>query len=111
MSYEMPDLSSETDEISAQRGASRGGQQEAFTAKEMRVSGEEILRFIERIERLEEEKKSLGDDVKDVCIEAKARGLSPKAIRALIKLRKQDPDERKSAEATLDLYKQAIGMI
>jgi uncharacterized protein (UPF0335 family) len=106
----MPDPSTFTVELKAQRRTRMGEQQEAFTSSEMGVSGEEILGYIERIERLEQEKASLGDDIKDVCAEAKARGLSAKAIRAIIKLRKLDPEERQASEAILDLYKQAIGM-
>lgn len=116
MNYKEPDFSAE---ISAQGGKSAkappkakpGKQQEAFEPEEMGVSGQEIRNFIERVERLEEEKASLSDDIKEVMAEAKGRGYSPKAIRAIIKLRKQDPQERQAAEAILDLYMNAIGMV
>jgi len=94
------------------KGRARKGQQdEAFTPREMGVSAEEILRFIERVERLEEEKSALNDDIKDVLTEAKGRGYSAKALRTIIKLRKLDPEERQASEAILDLYMNAIGMI
>ena len=91
--------------------ARKGQQEEAFTPKEMGVSAEEILRFIERVERLEEEKASLSDDIKDVLAEAEGRGYSAKALRAIIRLRKLDPEERQASEAIQDLYMNAIGMI
>lgn len=104
-------LSTKTPSERTSRQARKGQQEEAFTPKEMGVSAEEILRFIERIERLEEEKSSLSDDIKDVLAEAKGRGYSAKALRAIIKLRKLDPEERQASEAILDLYMNAIGMI
>ncbi|WP_051228423.1 DUF2312 domain-containing protein [Pleomorphomonas oryzae] len=77
----------------------------------MGANAEELRRFIERVEHLEEEKASLADDIKDVMAEAQGRGFDKKTIRAVIKLRKQDPDERQEAEAILELYMQALGMI
>ena len=71
---------------------------------------DQLKSFIERIERLEEEKKAIADDVKDVFAEAKANGFDTKALRAILKLRKQDADERKEHEAIVELYLQALGM-
>lgn len=71
----------------------------------------EMLRsFIERIERLEEERTNIGSDVKDVYAEAKGRGYDTKAIRALVRLRKKEPHEREEEEQLLELYRQAIGV-
>jgi uncharacterized protein (UPF0335 family) len=67
--------------------------------------------FVERIERLEEEKKTLGDDIKDVYAEAKANGFDVAILRQVIKLRKQDADERSEQETLLDLYLAALGML
>jgi uncharacterized protein (UPF0335 family) len=74
------------------------------------VAAGELRQFIERVERLEEEKKALQDDIKDVMAELKGRGYDVKAVRAILRLRKQDPDERQEAEAILELYMNALGM-
>jgi uncharacterized protein (UPF0335 family) len=74
------------------------------------VAAGELRQLIERIERLEEEKAALADDVKEVMAEAKGRGFDTKAIRTLIRLRKKDQAERQEEEAILDLYKAALGM-
>ena len=66
--------------------------------------------LIERIERLEEEKKGIGDDIKDVYLEAKAVGYDVKIMRQIVRLRKMQPDDRKEMEAILDLYKAALGI-
>lgn len=66
--------------------------------------------LIERIERLEDEKKGIGDDVKDVYLEAKAVGYDVKIMRQIVRLRKMAPDDRKEMEAILDLYKAALGL-
>lgn len=86
---------------------------EMFTPKETgeTVAAAELRQFIERIERLEEEKAALSDDVKEVLQEAKGRGYDTKAIRTLIRMRKQDPNERQEAEAILETYKNALGMV
>ncbi|MCM5556833.1 MULTISPECIES: DUF2312 domain-containing protein [Pleomorphomonas] len=75
------------------------------------VAAGELRQFIERVERLEEEKAALQDDIKDVMAELKGRGYDVKAVRAILKLRKQDPDERQEAEAILELYMNALGMV
>lgn len=70
----------------------------------------QLKSIIERIERLEEEKKALSDDIKDVYGEAKANGFDTKVLRKIVSLRKQDRDERMEQEAILELYLQALGM-
>ena len=75
------------------------------------IAAGELRQFIERIERLEEEKAALGEDVKDVMSELKGRGYDLVAVRAILRLRKQDPDERQEAEAILELYMNALGMV
>ena len=74
------------------------------------VAAEELKQIIERIERLEEEKKTISDDIKEVYGEAKGRGFDTKAIRTLVRLRSKDANERQEEEAILELYKQAIGL-
>ena len=69
-----------------------------------------LLNFIERIERLEEEKKSIGDDVKDVFGEAKAMGFDVKVMKTIIRLRKKDRDERIQEDEILNTYLTALGM-
>ena len=74
------------------------------------VAADELRLLIERIERLEEEKKGIADDVKDVYGEAKARGYDPKTMRAIVRLRKMETHSRQEAEALLDTYKAALGI-
>jgi uncharacterized protein (UPF0335 family) len=74
------------------------------------VAAEELKQFIERIERLEEEKGGIAGDIKDVFAELKGRGFDPKAIRQILRIRKQDHSERQEQEAILELYMQALGM-
>ena len=77
----------------------------------MAESTDDRLRLlIERVERLEEEKKGIGDDIKDVYAEAKAVGYDAKIMRQIVRLRKMKPDDRKEMEAILDLYKAALGL-
>ena len=66
--------------------------------------------FIERIERLEEEKKAMADDIRDVYAEAKARGYDAKAMRTVVRLRKMETHVRQEEEAILDTYKAALGL-
>ncbi len=72
---------------------------------------DQIKSIIERIERLEEEKKTLSDDVRDVYSEAKGNGFDVKALRTLVRMRKQDPSDRAEHDANLDLYMHALGMV
>ncbi len=74
------------------------------------IAGEQLRSIVERIERLEEEKKALADDIKEVYAEAKANGFDTKVLRVVIRLRKQDSAERAEQEALLDLYLHALGM-
>ena len=74
------------------------------------VAAGQLRALIERIERLEEEKKTISDDIKDVYAELKGTGFEPKAVRTLVRLRKKDAAERQEEEAILDLYKVALGM-
>ena len=72
---------------------------------------EQLKSFIERIERLEEEKKAIADDIKDVFAEAKGTGFDVGALKEILKIRKQDADQRAEHEAIVDLYLQALGMV
>ncbi|HEY0627356.1 MAG TPA: DUF2312 domain-containing protein [Allosphingosinicella sp.] len=74
------------------------------------IAADELRLLIERIERLEEEKKAIADDVKDVYGEAKARGYDTKTMRAIVRLRKMENHVRQEAEALLDTYKAALGI-
>ena len=74
------------------------------------VAADQLRLFIERIERLEEEKKAIADDVKDVYAEAKANGYDPKIMRMVVRLRKMENHVRQEAEALLETYKAALGL-
>lgn len=74
------------------------------------VARDQLRAFVERIERLEEEKKSIADDIKDVYGEAKAMGYDVKVMRKVVAIRKQDQNERLEHEAILDTYLHALGM-
>ena len=73
------------------------------------VQGDQLKSIVERIERLEEEKKTIADDIKEVYAEAKGTGYDVKVLRKVVALRKRDLEERKEEEAILDLYLQAVG--
>ena len=74
------------------------------------IAGDRLKSFVERIERLEEEKRALAEDVKEIYSEAKGAGFDVKTIRQIIRIRKMDEDDRDEAEALLDTYLRAIGM-
>jgi Uncharacterized protein conserved in bacteria len=74
------------------------------------IAAGQLRAFIERIERLEEEKKTVSDDIKDVYAECKGSGFDVKAVKQLVRLRKKDAAERQEEEAILELYKAALGM-
>jgi uncharacterized protein (UPF0335 family) len=76
-----------------------------------RFAMDQLKAIIERVERLEEEKKAIADDIRDVYAEAKGNGFDTKALRTVVRLRKQDKQEREEQEAILDTYLQALGMI
>lgn len=74
-------------------------------------AADQLKSFVERIERLEEEKQTLADDIKDIYAEAKGTGFDTKALRHIVRLRKQDKSEREEFFALVDLYMQALGMV
>ena len=76
-----------------------------------RFAKEHLKAFVERVERLEEEKKAIADDIRDVYGEARANGFDVKALRTIVRLRKQDADERREHETILGTYMLALGMI
>jgi len=76
-----------------------------------RFAKDQLKSIVERIERLEEEKKTISDDIRDVYAESKGNGFDVKALRAIIRLRRQDPNERQEQETILETYMQALGMI
>ena len=76
----------------------------------MKFGKEQLKAFIERVERLEEEKKAIADDIRDVYAEAKGSGFDVKALRAIVRLRKQDTNERREQQAILETYMHALGI-
>lgn len=83
----------------------------ADDATATRFAKGQLKAIIERIERLEEEKKSIGDDIRDVYAEAKGNGFDVQALRTIVKMRKQDADQRQEQETILETYLQALGML
>ena len=79
-------------------------------AANYRVTAGELRQFVERIERLEMEKKDIADQIKEVYAESKARGYDVKAMRSIISLRKRDKDDIAEQEAVIEMYKEALGM-
>jgi uncharacterized protein (UPF0335 family) len=75
------------------------------------IAGDRLRSFIERIERLEEERRVLSADIKEVYAEAKGSGFEPKIMRQIVRLRKKDKDELDEEESLLDVYKRALGML
>jgi uncharacterized protein (UPF0335 family) len=74
-------------------------------------SSEHLRSYVARIEKLEEQKKATADDIRDVYTEAKGNGFCPKALREIVKLRKQDAAKRAEHEAIVETYKQALGLL
>ena len=74
------------------------------------VAADRLRSLIERIERLEEERKALGSDIKDIYSEAKSAGFDVKVLRQIIRIRKQEPAEVEEQESLLDVYRRALGM-
>ncbi|GAA6178581.1 MULTISPECIES: DUF2312 domain-containing protein [unclassified Shimia] len=74
------------------------------------VTGQELRQFIERVERLELEKSEVAEQIKEVFAEMKGRGFDVKAIRTILRERKQDPNDIAEQEAVIDMYKSALGM-
>ena len=75
------------------------------------IAGDRLKSFIERIERLEEEKRALAGDIKEVYAEAKGTGFDTKTMRQIIRIRRIDKDDLDEQETLLDLYKRALGMM
>lgn len=75
------------------------------------VSADHLRSLVDRIERLEEEKKALAGDIKDIYAEAKSGGFDPKVLRQLIKIRAQEPADVEEQQLLLDVYRRALGMI
>jgi uncharacterized protein (UPF0335 family) len=76
-----------------------------------RFAKDQLKAIVERIERLEEEKKSISDDIRDVYAEAKGNGYDVKALRTIVKMRKEDANKRAEAETILETYMMALGML
>ncbi len=74
------------------------------------IAADRLRSIIERVERLEEERKALGDDIKDIFQEAKSAGFEVKVVRQIIRIRKQEPADVEEQETLLDLYRRALGM-
>jgi len=81
-----------------------------ITDQTQTVAVSRLRSFIERIERLEEEKKTLSDDIRDVYTELKGNGFDSKAVRTIVRLRKKEEHQRQEEEAMIQLYKDALGM-
>lgn len=80
------------------------------TESSQTVAAGQLRAFIERIERLEEEKKTIQEDIREIYSELKGTGFDPPAVRAIVKMRKQDANERQEKQAIIDLYMAALGM-
>lgn len=74
------------------------------------ITDQQLRQYIERVERLEEEKRGISDDVKDVYLEAKSQGYEPKIMRKIVRLRRMQPQDRATEEALIDTYKSALGI-
>lgn len=85
--------------------------EEGQRAPSSEIAGERLLQFIERIERMEEEKKALMDDIKEIYAEAKGTGFDVKVLRQVVRIRKMDSGDRAEQEALLDLYLSAVGIV
>lgn len=88
-----------------------GHNSEASEASVTKFAKEQLKAYIERIERLEEEKKAMASDIRDVYAEAKGNSFDPAALRQIIKFRAEDPDKRADREAVLETYMHALNMI
>jgi uncharacterized protein (UPF0335 family) len=88
-----------------------GHNSEANEAPATKIAKDQLKAYIERIERLEEEKKAMASDIRDVYAEAKGNSFDPAALRQIIRLRAEDPDKRADREAVLETYMHALGML
>jgi uncharacterized protein (UPF0335 family) len=86
-------------------------EKEPAEAANTRFAKDQLKAFVERIERLEDEKKTISDDIRDVYAESKSNGFDVKALRAVIRLRKQEPTERNEQQLILETYMNALGML
>ncbi len=77
----------------------------------VRFAKDQLKAFVERVEKLEEEKKAISDDIRDVYAESKANGFDVKALRTIVRLRKMEPTEREEQDAILETYMHALGML
>ena len=75
------------------------------------IAADQLRLLIEKIERLEEEKRGIGDDIRDVYSEAKSQGYDPKIMKQIVRLRRMSKDDRQEMEAILDTYKSALGLV
>lgn len=100
-------VNSTPEEISPGTGHNSGEN----TMADGNVAAEQLRLFIERIERLEEEKKGIADDIRDVYAEAKGQGYDSKTMREMVKLRKMEPDARAERDALIETYRNALGML
>ncbi len=88
-----------------------GHEKDPPQAARTKIGKEQLKAFVERVERLEEEKKTISDDIRDVYAEAKANGFDVKTLRVVVRMRKQDANERAEQQAILDTYLHALGML
>lgn len=100
----------EPDELDMSPNVDRAENPRAVAGSNSGIASDQLRSFVERIERLEEEQQALAEDKKEVYAEAKGNGFDTKTIRTVIRLRKQDANERAEQEALLDLYMHALGM-
>ncbi len=92
------------------KGGTKVAEVEEKTAEVGGIATERLRSIVERVERLEQEKKALSDDIKDIFAEAKSAGFDVKVLRQIIRLRRQEPAEVEEMETLLDLYRRALGM-
>ena len=86
------------------------GNEPAFQVKTGGIAADRLRSIVDRIERLEEERKGLSGDIKDIYVEAKSAGFDVKVLRAIISIRKQEPAEVEEQETLIDVYRRALGM-
>lgn len=91
--------------------ASGAGHNTGTDAPATRFAKDQLKAIVERIERLEEEKKTLSEDISEIYSEAKGNGFDVKALRAIVRMRKQDVNERQEHESILEMYMSALGML
>lgn len=103
-------MSDTEDENAQETKASRKRQADSPDSDTGGIAADRLRSIVDRIERLEEERKALGDDIKDIYAEAKSAGFDVKVVRQIIRLRKQEPAEVEEQETLLDLYRRALGM-